>query len=149
MKKAGPMVLKIALTFLAFFIASSWGVALTEAVGAKYMGGPVAWGSFFSLVLPIWRSSRMEWRIMSALGGLAAVAGTWLFFYLAVSSYVIDKVGVGMPAPHSIASTASTIGGLSGLSIFVGPAMSFFLLSRGRKKTGQTESGEKKTCSTD
>lgn len=140
MKKAGTMTLKIILTILAFFIAAVFAEALTKATGAKHSMGAMALPSFISLVLPIWRSSRIEWRIMSALGGLAAVAGTWLVFYLAATTYVIGKVGVGTPAPHSVAKTASYIAGLGAIvPIFVSLVVGLFLLNRGRKKATQTE----------
>ena len=146
MKKAGTITLKIIFTILAFFIAAVLAEALTKAAGAKHSMGAMALPMLISLLLPIWSSSRIEWKIMSALGGLAAVACTWLLFYLAATSYVIGKVGVGTSAPPSVASTASYIAGLGAIvPIFVSLLVGLFLLNRGRRQAAQTEKRERVT----
>ncbi len=127
MEGAGIIGLKIVLTIVVFMLSALCGAAMKFAVGGKgaSVGMIVSTVLLASLIIPIWRSSRMEWRIMSALFAIVAGMATGMFSFFGTED-LFHSGAIDISTAVMIYGTGATAAPLVSLIVV------FYFLQKGR-----------------
>ena len=127
MKGAGTIGLKIVLTIATSIVSLVCGAAVKIALGedGASMDKVAVTVSLASLIIPIWRTSRMEWRVMSAL--FAMVAGMAIgAFSLFGTEYLFHVGAIELSTAITIYGIGATAAPLMSLMVV------FSILQKGR-----------------